>query len=282
MPDFRISVDLGQIIPTGSALSADSFPTLSYAVKRIVEAAHQEWVAYASGSAMPNGKVIASRTGEYARSIQARDIGDFAGEVYSDLPYAKAIEEGAPARDLKRILDSSFKVRLTHDGRRYLIIPFRWNHPNSVMGQNMPEPVWNWWKDGRDASAIAGTYKRVSGTGAWDIKTKAPMTVPGWRYKWGTRLTKGDLEGLGIQGRSADRLAGMVNFRKPNTQGGSSHSQFITFRTMMEGSKGWVTKPTEGKWPARTVAENLRPVAEQAFRRAMEEDIARLLGGTVV
>lgn len=275
---FRISVALGHMIPEGSAFSAALFPTLAYAVHRITEAAHQQWVSYASGASLPNGQVIQSRTGEYARSIQVREMGDFSAEVFSDLPYAKAIEEGSPARDLKTILNSSYKVRLTHDGRRYLIIPFRWNHPNSVMGNAMPAQVHNWWS-GQKPSAITGTYRRVSGTGALDIKTRGALTVPGRHYRWGSRLTETDLEGMGVTGRSAKQMSGMVNFRKPGATGQGSHSQFITFRTMVEGSKGWIAPAQDGKWPARTVSETLQPVAEEAFRRAVQVDIQNILDG---
>ena len=276
---FRISIELGHLIPEGAPLNSSSFPTLSHAVKMIAEAAHQQWSAYASGEPMPNGKTIQSRTGEYARSIQLRQLGEFSAEVYSDLAYAVAIEEGSPARDLKTILNSSMKVRLTKDGRRYLIIPFRWNHPNSVLGQQMPESVWDWWhQPSMKASAIVGTYKRISGTGAFDIKTRRRATVPGWRYQWGTRLSSGDLSGMGVSGNTAQRLAGMINFRKPGASGGSSHSQFVNFRTMIEGGKGWLAPAKDGKWPAQTTANQLRPVAEEAFARAVEEDVRRLLG----
>lgn len=277
--EFRIAVELGHLLPEGSPLTGALFPTLSYAVKTIAEAAHQQWVQYASGAPLPDGKIIKIRTGEYARSIQLRQIGDFSAEVYSNLAYAIAIEEGSPARDLKKILDSSLKVRLTKDGRRYLIIPFRFNNPNSVLGNNMPQAVHDWWQQGRNPSSITGTYRRLSGTGAYDIKTRERITVPGWRYKWGDRLGKQDLADLGVTGQAASRLQGMYNFRKPGGSGGSSHSQFVNFRTMVEGSRGWIAPAVEGKHPARTVAQQLQPVAEQAFQRAVEEDVKRILNG---
>lgn len=278
--EFRISIDLGHLVPEGSFLTAAEFPTLSAAVQRVAEAVHQQWSAYASGSPMPNGKVIQSRTGEYARSIQLRKLGDFSAEVYSDLAYALSIEEGSPERDLKRILSSSMKVRLTADGRRYLIIPFRWNHPNSVMGNQMPSDVWDWWhQPSIKASAIIGTSRRLSGTGAYDIATRRRSTVPGWKYQWGTRLSGGDLSSMGVNGSAARHMEGMVNFRKPGASGGAAQSQFINFRTMVEGSKGWIAPAQAGKWPAKTTADLLRPVAEEAFEKAVEEDIRRLLGG---
>ena len=279
MPNFSINVELGNLLPEGSPLNADIFPTLSFAVQRIAEEAHQQWVAYASGAPMPNGKTIASRSGEYARSIQLNQTGDFSAEVYSELAYAQAIEEGSPERDLKTILQSSLKVRLTLDGRRYLIIPFRFDHPNSVMGNGMPESVQSWWSD-KKASSITGTFQRPSGTGALNIKTRSLITVPGRKYSWGTRLGAGDLEGMGITGPRAKQMEGMVMFRKPNSgSGGAAHTKYLTFRTMVEGSKGWVAKAVEGKFPARQVADQLRPVAEEAFAKAVAEDVARAIGG---
>jgi hypothetical protein len=280
MTQFRIAVTLSHLIPENAPLSSATFPALSLAVKSIVEAAHQQWSTYAQGrAALPNGKTIASRSGEYARSIQVRQTGDFAGEVYSDLAYAKVIEEGAAGRDMKEMLRSSLKVRLTADGRRYLIIPFRHNHPNAVMGHTMPESVWNWWKHDKIPSSIRQRTSRESGTGVFDIDTRRALRVAAWKYKWGTTLGKSDLEGMGLSAGAVRKFAGMVNFRKPGASGGASHSKYMTFRVMMEGSPGWVRGPTAGYWPARTVSETLGPVAEEAFRAAVEEDIARIVAG---
>jgi hypothetical protein len=283
MTEFRISVELGHLLPPDTPVNADVFPTLASAVKRVAETAHGLWVSYASGAPLPDGKVINNRTGEYQRSIMLRETGPFSAVVESDLAYAKSIEEGSPARDMKRMLTSSLKVRISERGDRYLIIPFRWNHPGSVMGQNMPVAVHNWWSvQKRASSSITGTYRRVSGTGALDIHTHSVLTVAGWRYQWGKRLGGNDLANLGINPSHGigKQMAGMVNFRRPGGTGGSSHSQFITFRVMSERSVGkWIVPAQPGKWPARTVAQQLQPIAEQAFAAAVEEDIRRVLEG---
>ena len=274
---FRIGIELGHLVPEGSALGAAAFPNLAFAVQQLTEEAHRRWVAYASGAPLPTGQVIQNRTGTYARSILMRRLGDFSGEVYSELPYAEIIENGAPSRDLKKILGYSYKVRVSEEGKRYLIIPFRWNHPNSVLGRQMPQPVADWWAQGRTPSHVVGMGTRTSGTGAYDIKTRGRLVVPLRKYVWGARLSKNDLEGMGIRGAQANRLAGMVNFRKAGAKGGGSHSQFMTFRVMVEGSKGWIAPAIEGKHPARTVAEQLRPIADTLFKKAMQEDVKALL-----
>lgn len=265
----------------GGINAAELFPHLAMAVARITEAAQKQWQAYAQGAPLPDGKSINNRTGEYARSILTRETGDLAAEVYSDLRYARAIEEGTPAYDLKQILNSSLKVRISKKGRRYLIIPFRWGTPGSVMGRNMPEAVHQWWS-GKQASSIIGKYRRLSGTGTFDIRTRKRTTVSGWRYKWGDRLDTGSLADMGHapDDKLAKRMAGMVNFRKPRATGGSSHSKFLTFRVMAEGAPGWIRPAQAGRWPARTTAEQIKPVAEEAFAAAVEADVKAYMGAS--
>lgn len=277
---FGIDIFLGHILPGQAPLDERSFPALAYAVRKVVDAGHRRWQEFASGAPMPSGEVIKNRTGEYLRSIQSKSTGPFAGEIFTVLPYAHVIEEGGPARDLKKMLDSSFKVRISKTGKRYLIIPFRHNNPKSLMGNNMPAAVWNWWKQDHKLSAVIGSQPRVSGTGALDIKTRGVVMVPGWRYNWGTRLTSGDLGAMGFakDDKTAKRLEGMVHFRAPQSKGGG---QFINFRVMVEGSSGWRVGPTAGKHPAAQVAKEMRTAAEPAFARAVEIDIARILGGEV-
>ena len=276
MSAFSIAIELGEVLPPGSALTKDAFPNLSYAVQRIAMAAMEQWQAYARGEALPDGRSIGIRSGGYLRSIQLRTLNDFAAEVSSELPSATAIEEGMPARDMKRMLGSSWKVRVNKRGRRYLIIPFRHDNPGSVMGNPMPQSVHQWWQqEGRAASRITGTYDRISGAEGHDIRTRQRVTVPGWRYQWGSRLSKKTLQGMGLDDRQVRRMAGMVNFREQG--GGARHSQFITFRVMSEDSPGWQAPAVAGYWPARTTADTLRPIAEEAFAQAVAADIRAIL-----
>lgn len=281
MAAFHILVDLGAQVPFGAPVSAELLPSVAQAVELVANRAWRQWQDFAQGAPLPSGRVINKRSGQYSASIKLRQMGPMEAEVYSDLSYAEEIEFGAPQKDLKEILGRSLKVRRTKDGRRYLIIPFRWDTPGSVVGTNhMSDAVHGWWQQpGRQASAVVGNYDRVSGTGAYDIKTRKPVTVPGWRYKWGSKLTKTDLAGMGVTGEAAKRQAGMYNFRKPGGMGGGAHSQHITFRTMMEGSSGWIRPAREGLFPAKTTAEIIQPVAEKIFAAAAERDLSRLLGG---
>lgn len=289
MAELQIRVALAHALKSDAA-----FPRLAEVIARIAEAAHRQWVAYANGAPLPGGGRIMSRTGEYSASIQLAQRGPYRWEVFSELPYARAIEYGSPARDLKQMLGSSLKVRVSAKGKRYLIIPFRHNTPGptggSLQGNTMPAELHAWWQDAsRERSAITGHGWRDSGTGALAFRDRTSghyrqqhgqiVQVRRRTYSWGSRVSKADLADLGITGRQASRLVGMVNFRRPGAVGGAAHSKYLTFRVMSEDSPGWKVPAREGLHPARTVAQRLQPIAEEAFRRAMAEDVRAALGG---
>jgi hypothetical protein len=282
---ITISVNVSHLLPPGAAVGKDSFPHLAYAVARLAEHGQQTWKAYAGGKPLPNGKVLHARSGRYMRSIQLRKTGDFSCEIYNDAPYASEIERGTPPRDLKKMLNTSFKVRRSKSGKRYLIIPFRWGAPTSQVGKDgktpsglrmMPPEVHEAWRNLK-ASRIKGVGWRASGTGAWDIKTRAPAKVGARSYRWGDRMGDEQLKDLGVHGRMRRHMSGMVHLQ--NRSGGQGkHGQYLTFRVMTEDSKGWLAPARPGLYPARAVADEMEPLSRAAFEAAVERDVARLLG----
>ncbi len=276
---FPVSIEMVMPLAMGR-MDAKTFPMLAQAVETAALTAQAMWKAYAYGKQLPDGSRINSRSGAYGRSITFRKIGEFKAEVYSDLPYAKSIEEGMPARDMKKMLDTSAKVRMSKAGKRYLIIPFRWGTPGAVtMGNNvMPDAVHEMAKS-LEASRVKSVGQRESGNGAWNIKTRAPMKVAQREYLWGGRLKQEQISQAGEFGAKAKRMAGMVKFQSVLTGiGGAKHTQYMTFRVMVEGSKGWIAPAIAGKHPARTVSEQMRPRVEKLFHAAMEEDVRAAMG----
>lgn len=270
MPNYDIGIPLLVDAP----LTSDGFAHLAGAVSSIANAAHQQWLKYAQGEPLPNGQVIGTRSGTYHRSIQIEQVDEFAWRIYTNLAYADAIERGMPARDLKKMLDSSLKVRRSKDGKRYLIVPFRWGTPGTVgFGRNVMSEAAHKFFQGQKSSRVISIGSRISGTGASDIKTRSPLLVPQARYEWGARLTAKHL------GSANKRMAGMVNMRNPGGKGGAAHSQYLTFRVMSEDSPGWKAPAVPGKYPAKTVAEQFRPIAEKAFEEAVRWDLRQALGG---
>lgn len=278
--DFRIAIELD--IPPDAPVDKSVFPKLAEAFDALVNAAHEKWVEYAHGKPLPSGLVIHPRSGSYARSITVNRLSDFGAEVYSAIPYASAIEAGSPARDLHDLLQTSRKTRVTKDGKRYLIIPFRWGTPGTASNPRvgfhdnvMPAEVHKRWLSGSygESSRIIGHGVRISGSG---------HTVRQRIYSWGGRVAQSDLDALGIgtdfKGKTykSHPMAGMVQMRRGGT--GAKHTQYLTFRTMSEGSPGWLVPAIEGRWPARTVAEQIQPVAERVLKEAVAADLRRWAG----
>jgi hypothetical protein len=270
-PSYRVGIRIAHLIPLGAPIDERVFPRLVHTVQRLASEAQARWVAYALGTPLPDGKVITPRSGSYARSIQVRALGLFGAEIYSHLAYASAIEEGTAARDLKQILATSRRVRISKHGRRYLVIPFRWGTPGTVTfgRQTLPQAVHEWWRANRERTAVVGRRREpaVNPPGG---------TVNRYVWGWGDRLRRADLARLGVGAEQARRLAGMVNLRKPDARGGAAHSKYLTFRTMSEDSSGWLRPAVPGRWPARTVARWLDPRARRAIGAAVEADVRAL------
>lgn len=274
MSSFGIGLDIGPLIPPGAPVTRDMFPTLTFAVQKLGEQAQAQWQAYAAGQPLPSGAIIHSRSGGYLRSIQLRGLGDFSVEVFSDAPQAEGIESGMPSRDLKRLLDRSYKVRVNKQGKRYLIIPFRHGAPGAAGFSSVMTPAIHALAQALKPSLVSGMGQRASGTGAYDTHTRKHLMVPQRQYQWGERLNAAQLRAAGAGSKQVKQMAGMVRFQNPT----GGHGQYLTFRIMSEDSPGWITKPVPGKWPARTVAEQLRPIAEKVLREAVARDIQRYLG----
>jgi hypothetical protein len=268
MAEFKISVDLSGVTGTASDIvNQQVFPLLTQAVRAMANATAQNWQ-----QAVYQAKLWSGEKDAYMSSIQMKMTGPFAALVWSDYKYAEEIETGRPPRDLKRMLDTSLKVRTSKKGKRYLIIPFRHNTPgNDALGQSMPPDVYELAKE-MAPSSIVGQKQRLSGTGAFDIKSRQRLTVPQNVYSWGGRLDfmkVGNFE----KAPNAKRIhQGMYRF-DTTTPGGARSSVYLTFRTMVEGSPGWIIPAQPGLYLAKKTADDMQPIAEEAFGEAMKRTL---------
>lgn len=266
--NFKISFDLGAKLDMMKVVDKAVFPLLHQAVNAIGKQTAYNWQ-----ESVYKAKLWSGEKDAYAKSISWTMTGDFSGVVTATYKYAEDIESGRPARDLKRMLNTSNKVRVTSKGTRFLYIPFRHNTPgNNALASAMPQDVYDLAKN-MQASMITGQTTRKSGLNAMDIKTKQFLTVPQNTYKWGDRLPAGLAAKLKPHHKS-DPYAGMVKF-DTNTPGGSKSSQYLTFRTMSEKSTGWVVGPQPGKHIAEQVANNMKPKANAAFAEAIKRSLAK-------
>ena len=284
--DVRASLSLPDAFHHLLALTvADAktlFPNSLHALGQLAMAAHERWLAYASGElALPDGRKMHRWTGKYAESIQidvdARpsDGALISYVISSDDPKAYWIETGTDAWDMRKLLQTSHKVRQTPEGTRYLVIPFRWGTPKSLVvgayvGRAMPMPVYQHMLTRVPESFITGTYEEPS-------LIDPTRNVERYSYQWGGNLTPADLHELGIDPNTAPgrHMVGMYRMNDPEV---GRHAQHVTFRTLSERSPEgtWMHPGTEGKYPAKATAEWAEREMDAFLRLAMEADIARL------
>lgn len=258
---FAITFDLGAKLDMMQVVNKQVFPLLSQAVNAVGKKTAAVWQERVYAAKLWSGEKDA-----YAGSITWTMTGDFSGEVVATYKHAEEIETGRPARDLKKMLNTSLKVRVNNKGSRYLYIPFRHNTPgNNALAKAMPQNVYDMAQD-LEASMVTGQTSRVSGLNAMDVKTKQFLTVPQNTYKWGGKLV--------AQGTGMKNYNNMYRF-DTSTPGGANSSVFLTFRTMSEKSKGWVTKPQPGQKIADGVANDMRPKAGLAFAEAIKRTLSK-------
>jgi hypothetical protein len=259
MAEFRISVDLRSIPAAGQYVMARALPLLRQAVTAVAQQTRANWM-----EAVQRAKLWSGEKDAYAGSIKWEMTGELEALVWTDYKYAEEIENGRPAKDLKTMLNTSLKVRTSKKGKRYLIIPMRHGTPGSNANP-MPQGVYAIASQ-LSPSRIVGQGTRPSGTGAFDFKTRQPIQVPRNIYAWGGRLV-----GAAAAGGNKNHER-MYRF-DTTTPGGKRYSSYLTFRTMMEGSPGWIIGPRPGLHIVRTVVDEMKPLAEKAFEAAIERSL---------
>lgn len=241
--NYRISMALGDRMDLSKGLNAMVMPLLSQAVNGIAQATASRWI-----QGIQSGKMWSGEKDAYAKSVTYRMTGDFTAVVESDYRYAQDIETGRPARDLKKMLNTSLKVRVTSKGTRYLIIPFRHN------ADTVPDQA-----KSMSLSAITGHGRRLSGTGASSMLTRTAATVRQRKYNWGDRLAGPSIP---------KNQKGMVRMNTA-TNPGKKSSAYLTFRVMSEKSTGWIIGAQPGQYILREVVDEMQPEAEAYIAQAI-------------
>ncbi len=278
MADYLISLQLPSVDQLIRVINGATFPLAAKAVAAIANETSFRWKESVARARLWQGEKT-----PYIQSIKVRVINDLAMEVYSDYKFAEEIEQGRPPRDLKLMLNTSTKTRVSQKGRRYLVIPLRHNTPgNDALAPPMPTSVYELAKE-MVPTEVTGMGQRYSGEETFlsptsgmthsgqnpnflsNPATKGAYMVPRASYQWGGRLAKSALKAAGASKQDQRIYAGMVRMKE--STGGSS---FLTFRVMSEGSPGWVTKPVPGKHIAQKVAQQMQPLATAAIGEAMK------------
>lgn len=284
---YKINFSATVLMEMSAAIDKKVLPLLHQAVQAVAAATAADW----KERVLKADKLWSVEKDKYAESITWEMTGDFTAMVQADYKYAQEIETGRPPRDLKRILDTSQKVRRTKDGRRFLVIPMRHNTPgNTAHGTPMPTSVAKLAK-ALTASSVVKQTERPSGevtnlsptTGMHAAAGQTPyLSVSATRkaamvtknhYGWGDRLTKAVMKAAGVDDAAMrKRYAGLVKMQT-TTPGGKKSNSYMTFRIMMEGSKGWVVPATPGKFLAAAVVQSMQPKATEAFQEAIKRTL---------
>lgn len=282
---YKISIDLGAQMALLQVINSKVMPLMSQAVKAVAAQTNADWQTEVHRAKLWSGEKDA-----YAGSIQWRMTGDFSAVVEADYRYAEDIETGRPARDLKRMLDTSNKVRRTTSGKRFLVIPFRHGTPgNGAHAQAMPAVVHSLATAMAPSRVTAMGQRPVGHTVHLSPKTgmtpaskqpaflsstanKQAATTAQRSYAWGDRLSAAALKQAGADAGQVKRYQGMVKM-DTSTPGGAKSSAYMTFRIMMEGSSGWIVPAKPGLFIAKKVAEGMQPKAQAAFAAAAKASL---------
>lgn len=283
--NYRITLPAAAQMELSAGINKTLFPLLSQTVRAVAGQAAKDWK-----ESVYRAKLWSGEKDAYANSITVRETGDFSAMVEADYKHAAEIETGRPARDLKKMLDTSEKVRRTEDGRRFLVIPLRHNTPgNGAHAKSMSDSVYGLAK-AMTPSRVVSKGQRESGEVVKlspksgmskgqpnanflsSTQTKQAATVGKMNTAWGGRLTAQMLKSAGADKETVRRYSGMVKL--DTSANGQKSSAYTTFRIMMEGSKGWVVPAQPGLYLARTVAQELEPKAIKAFELAIKKTMA--------
>lgn len=239
---MNLIIDLS---PLAAALEEAGIKTNEFAnaaVGRVSEQLAQRWrdsVKRAPG-------IRPDERSEYVGSIDWSFDGNASAVVQSNFKNARQIEEGRPAYDMKQMLQTSVRTKMSKEGKRYLTIPIRHNTPGSGVNAPAMPPAIYAHAQKLNMSRITGSFMGANANG---------RLVPRNMYRWGAgnndpmaRLKSGLVPRLQPHHKT-DQYAGMV--RMPTED---KKSQYLTLRTMSESSTGWIQKAKPGLFILRDVA----------------------------
>jgi len=253
---------------------------VSQAVAAVTQRIFDEWqaVAYGGKSLSWSGGTISlkAKSGEYGDSLQQHAAG-LMGEVWSDHPHAKYVEDGHGPIDLKPGLLRGPKHRFNpKTGRTWNVVPFRWRTPagehtapdDTARPSDMMTPgVYAVAKDLEEHQKLAETYTDNRGV---ERPTYGHMGPAGLVHGWGSSL--------GDMGPGMGNFKGMYRFgsRVRTPMGGTkSQTQYVTFRTVSDRSpaSSWIVPAVPPRPVTQALAEKFTPIAEAAIEIAAIQEL---------
>lgn len=259
---------------TDLGAKSNVLPNVAKSVGEAAIAVQQRWRSIAAGS-------FHRSTGTYLRGIDEGYRYPYSNDPYraaviNTVKHARYIEDGTSPHDLKSALHTSHQVRVSKDGKRYLIIPFRHGTPRMGAGeagagsqramlQSMPVSVY------KQAKELA-VSRRLKGYAEPSVLAGGKKAYRGI-YQWGERL-----KGMGNIDKRANWKSspyeGMV--RIPREEPMASGGIYMTFRVMHEDSSGWMHPGTPPMKLAEKTATEMKPVVMAMIKNGFEADLSEL------
>lgn len=249
----------------------------------------EAWMTAASGSGSLPGLPFVINSKQYHRTIERRQLSPTSWEVYtsyttkSGLSVTELLERGHGLIDLKPGLLKGPHSRQGKKGR-YNIVSFRHGTPGADAARSNPMPI-SVYKQFHAQVKAADQQKQAGAVSRGGTSSVSSAGPGGRSYEWGTRLDRKSTRGMqkkvitkggktiGEYQQKTGRYAGMVAMQA-STQAAHS-SKYLTFRVVSAASDpmSWIV-PEQPPWPIRqAVTDYMRPFAEEALRRALEQDM---------
>jgi len=254
---YAVSIDLSELYNANGVIAQAIFGNVATAVKAVAHEGAYRWKDSVNKAALWSGEKK-----PYVKSINVVSTGDFSAEIISEFKYGAEIETGRPAKDLKRMLQTSKKTRISKKGNKYLIIPFRHNVPGkNAHAMDMPPSVY------AVAKKLHPSYVLPLGS----MKPPQRLSASGHMvkqdsYRWSGRLPAGLMPKLKDHHKT-DIYDSMVRFDTSTPKAKSS--AYMTFRVMSDKSSGWIVPAKPGLYLAKNVANQLQPLLETAIGGAV-------------
>lgn len=197
--------------------------------------------------------------------------------VIATATIARDIEFGKGAWDMKPMLLNGPKARISKNGHRYNIIPFRHGtsaaHGMNANFRTMPKNVLG------QAKQLAPSFAMMMPQRAKMPGGKIQTSMQPIGLKWGGRLTgtemahpPGQNKTTGYQ-HKAGKYEGMVRVRKRYAN--ATQSKYLTFRVVSDQSdpQSWWHPGYKAHHFARNVSEYTKPAVEDMVRQAAQLDM---------
>ncbi len=259
---------IDEVIVALSALGEDRLPNTALAVGQSVQMVQRKWMDLAKNAfARPRGDYL---SGIFDGLHYPLNNNELSGAVINTVKHAHAIEYGIQSYDMKKALNTSSKVRISKDGNKYLIIPFRHGTPGAVTLPPMPTNIYDRARNLGFSNQTGGGEtegKVLKGVGDQGRRTKIAVRNPN-NLKTFIHLSKKQTYTW-----KASPYAGMVKVKRDDT---TNQGQYFTFRVMSEKSNGWIHPGTAPMKLAEKTTQEMNMIIPSVINAGLVADLNML------